>query len=162
MIDMSNTALFLPPPELVIDILDRLNGHRESRPEIPQQISTFFLELTRHIGIPGTPVPRIASLLFSRFIRKHVSDVILEVQKSSDVSWQGTRTNLKNQILLRVVTCISIATKFDSLSPPFTKVSQQILHLLVSLSNPSFTIRSLKKSEIRVLEVSVIPSYVNN
>lgn len=152
-IAMSNISS-LVSPELVIDILQELSEHGEFRPELPSMLSGFFLELTRYLEISGIQVARIASSLFCGFIRKHVSDVFLEVERSSNVSWQGTQHNLKNQIFLRVLTCISIACKYDNRSPSFTQIRQQILSLLKCLSNPSFTIRSLKKSEIRVLEVS--------
>ncbi len=112
----------------------------------------FVFELSRHFGLRPEVQYRAAEL-FHQFMLKHIIELYQHVQDSrgtdSPIQWSDVENRLKHQIVLRVVSCVQLASK---LSSHYSIVSlSRARHFLTSCGY-RYATASLVQSEVRVLK----------
>ncbi|XP_023243828.1 cyclin N-terminal domain-containing protein 1-like [Centruroides sculpturatus] len=92
--------------------------------------------------------------IFDRFLIKHVEDLYAEVeernkQKKQSLKWHEVESRIQNQLILRILSCMQLASKFNShyqsLSPDKIKETLQEFGYIYSF-------QSLLNSELRILK----------
>lgn len=94
--------------------------------------------------------------LFELFMNRHVKDLSeAKVERNlSPESIVASMGNMKRQVWLRLISCVLIAAKFQRNSPSkVTRMREKALFLLKEI-NSRIRIKTLDRSEMRVLKVS--------
>ena len=129
-------------------------------PQCPVRVVDLIFDLCHWFSL--THVEKYAAVdLYERFAVLHIKSIRAEVQSLSQDIKDKTRINLQRQLLLRIVSCISIVHKLHSQRTQNRKKEREFMKKcgqLVKITIPKCTTEIVTKSEIRVLNVRITSS----
>lgn len=127
-------------------------------PQCPDHVVDLIFQLSHWLKL--THVEKYAAVdLYTRFAVLHIKSIRAEVQGLSQDIKEKTRLNIQRQVLLRIVSCISIVHKFHSERTQNRARERQFMRKcgqLVKIAIPKCTTGIITKSEIRILNVRMI------
>ncbi|XP_071451701.1 cyclin N-terminal domain-containing protein 1-like [Hetaerina americana] len=126
-----NTLPFLAIPESVVELIFLISEKLEQPPEV------------RYLTVE----------LFDRFIMRHFTTLHENVFKKPGVKnfkmWSKVVSRVQNQVLLRVMSCIQLSSKFVT---HYQVLSPKTIRQFLVEAGHSFTITSIIASEMRVFK----------
>lgn len=149
------------PPELLEEALYALAAENEKSMNTANGMQGFFkggknaeyiFLLCEGMGLP-TQTRFLAIEIFDRFMAKHVCDLYELIRSNSETNlqrnWKEVENRVKNQLPLRVMSCVQLASKLTSHYKAITPSKGQ--RFLNSIGH-CYTLGSMLKSELRILQ----------
>lgn len=118
---------------------------------VPPAVVTVIFDICKYLKL-NHYVRYLAVEILDRFLHMHVAEVKRSIGERSNPrkSWKDTERKITKQIMLRLVTCISLAHKFYRSKENYA-LGKQFVQFLKLLHYP-FDLNQLHKSELRVLK----------
>lgn len=119
----------------------------------------FIFQTCRKWRLP-VPVQFLSVEYLDRFLVKHVRDLRLEIAASNGprVAWESVVERLSEQVVLRALSCIQIASKKIS---NCKSVALRDVHGLLRMSGHAYSMHSVLQSELRVMRTLDYKLHIN-
>ncbi|RMZ93842.1 Cyclin N-terminal domain-containing 1 [Brachionus plicatilis] len=111
-------------------------------------VAAFIFEMSEKFELDNE-ARFLAIEIFDKFMAAHLTEIYQAIKKNKHKDWNSIIKKIKDQIVLRSLTCIQLANKFSN-SKNVIKLSS-IQDLLIELGY-KFSFESILNSELRVLK----------